>query len=87
MKVGDAAVADMALALLWMWFRPAAAALILSLAWELPYAMDMALKRAKKIFFLKTDHFLWGLCSFLDGDCIGLCLSGAYHNASPHRRW
>ena len=31
------------LALLWLW--PAAAALIRSLAWELPYALGVALKR------------------------------------------
>ena len=33
---------------LWLWHRPAAAALIQPLAWELPYAMDVALKRKKK---------------------------------------
>ena len=31
------------LALLWLWCRPAAAALIQPLAWELPYAMGVAL--------------------------------------------
>ena len=29
---------------LWLWCRPAAAALILSLAWEPPYASGVALK-------------------------------------------
>ena len=33
-------------ALLWLW--PAAVALIQPLAWELPYAMGVALKRPKK---------------------------------------
>ena len=33
--------------LLWLWFRPAATALIQPLAWEPPYAMDAALKRQK----------------------------------------
>ena len=33
------------LALPWLWCRPAAAAPILPLAWELPYAMGAALKR------------------------------------------
>ena len=33
------------LALLWLWHRPAAVAPIQLLAWELPYAMDVALKR------------------------------------------
>ena len=32
--------------LLWLWCRPAA--LIRSLAWELPYVMGVALKRRKK---------------------------------------
>ena len=34
--------------LLWLWHRPAAASLILPLAWELPYAAGAALKRKKK---------------------------------------
>ena len=36
------------LALLWVWSRPAAAALILPLAWELLYALGAALKRLKR---------------------------------------
>ena len=35
------------LALLWLWRRPAAGAMIQSLAWELPYAMGAALKSKK----------------------------------------
>ena len=35
-------------ALLWLWYRPAAVALIGPLAWESPYAMGVALKRKKK---------------------------------------
>ena len=35
-------------ALLWLWHRPAAVALIRSLAWEPLYAMEAALKRQKK---------------------------------------
>ena len=34
--------------LLWLWRRPAAAALIPLLAWELPYAVGAALKKPKK---------------------------------------
>ena len=34
-------------ALLWLWHRPAATALIRPLAWELPYASGAALKRQK----------------------------------------
>ena len=36
------------LVLLWLWVRPAAAALIQPLALELLYAMGVALKRQKK---------------------------------------
>ena len=34
--------------LLWLWYRPAAIALIQPLAWEPPYAMGIALKSKKK---------------------------------------
>ena len=36
------------LALLWLWHRPVAAALIGPLAWEPPYAVGMALEKIKK---------------------------------------
>ena len=36
------------LASLWLWHRPAVVALIQALAWELPYAADVALKKPKK---------------------------------------
>ena len=35
-------------ALLWLWCRPAAAALILPLAWELPYAAGAALGKKER---------------------------------------
>ena len=35
-------------ALLWLWRRPAATALIRPLAWEPPYAMGAAIKKIKK---------------------------------------
>ena len=34
--------------LLWPWRKPAAAALIPPVAWELPYATDVALKKERK---------------------------------------
>ena len=34
-------------ALLWLWHRPSATALIQSLAWEVPYATGVALKGKK----------------------------------------
>ena len=42
------------LALLWLWHRLMATAQIQPLAWELPYAMRVALKRQKK---KKKDEF------------------------------
>ena len=36
------------LALLWLWCRPAAAALIRSLVWELPHVAGVVLKKRKK---------------------------------------
>ena len=36
------------LALLWLWYRPAATAPIQPLAWEIPYAVDAALIKTKK---------------------------------------
>ena len=44
--VGDRHSSD--LALLWLWHRPAAVALIQPLAWESPYAAGAALKKDKK---------------------------------------
>jgi len=45
-------------ALLWLWCRPVATALIGPLAWEPPYAVGAALKRQtnkKIIYFLKIS--------------------------------
>ena len=36
------------LALLWLWYRLAAVALIRPLAWEPPYAVGVALNKSKK---------------------------------------
>ena len=35
-------------ALLWLWLRPAATALIRPLAWEPPYAVSAALEKTKR---------------------------------------
>ena len=45
------------MALLWLWCRPAATALIQPLAWEPPYATSVALKRQKrkKIVWVDLD--------------------------------
>ena len=44
------------LALLWLWHMPVATALIRSLAWELPYALGVALEKAKKQTKKRTWH-------------------------------
>ena len=44
--------------LLWLWCRSAAVAPIQPLAWELPYAMGIALKRPKKKKKKKETHLL-----------------------------
>ena len=62
----------------WLWHRPAAAALIRTLAWELPYATGVALKRKKNAeipFYLEVNssafsapnnHLLPGILATLD---------------------
>ena len=52
-------------ALLWLWRRPVATALIRPLVWELPYATGAALekaKRKKKIFRMKIHRQCVDLC-------------------------
>ena len=40
------------MALLWLWHRPAATALIRPLAWELPYVMGEALKKTPQKMYV-----------------------------------
>ena len=78
--VGDPAIAvsrgvgrihGLDLVLPWLWCRPAAAASIRSLTWELPYAAGVALKRLKK----KFDKYCLVLMWFFVQNCIsGVCL-------------
>ena len=49
MSCGVAHRRGLDLALLWLWQRPGAVALIRPLAWEPPYATGVALKKKKKI--------------------------------------
>ena len=50
-------------ALLWLWRRPAAVALIRPLVWEPPYATGAALKKKKKDkCILKFQEFLLLMC-------------------------
>ena len=41
--------------LMWLWCRPAGAAPILPLAWELPYATGAVLKKRKQNKYTKTQ--------------------------------
>ena len=41
------------MALLWLWCRPTAVALIRPLAWEPPYTVGVALKKKKKIVTIR----------------------------------
>ena len=52
-------------ALLWLWCRPAAAAPIPPLAWELPYAAGAALKSKKKKKKKKENPYLYELSILL----------------------
>ena len=45
-------------ALLWLWCRPAAVALMGPLAWELPYATRTALKKEKEKGKIRIDPYL-----------------------------
>ena len=48
------------LTLLWLWGRPAAVAPIGHLAWEPPYAVDVALKKNKIEFLFESDLEVMG---------------------------
>ena len=48
MSCGVGCRSGLDLALLWLWYRPAATARIRPLAWESPYAEGAALEKAKK---------------------------------------
>ena len=50
--IGHRCVSDPVLP--WLWHRPAAAALLQPLAWELPYTAGVALKEKKK----KRSHYI-----------------------------
>ena len=63
---------------LWLWHRSAAVALIGPLAWEPPYAADVALKRKKNIYIYIHTHthvYVVAAAAALDTHTfIGFCL-------------
>ena len=70
---------------LWLWYRPAAMALIQPLIWELPYAKGAALKSQKKKCFCLSIWLPIGLtcCDFKNIDAweFSLWVSGL---RTPH---
>ena len=67
--------------MLWLWYRPAATALIRPLAWKLPHAMVMALKRENKTkqkdsILTHPQHF----CVYL---VVALGVASYTQNLSP----
>ena len=54
------------LALLWLWCRPAAVPSVQPLAWELPYALGVALKSKKKKKKKKVKDESWLVRAFLN---------------------
>ena len=75
------------LALLWLWHRPAAAAPIRSLAWELPYATGVALEnniymyththysKMKTQTFFGRNHGMWKFLGQGSNPCFSSNLS------------
>ena len=61
------------LALLWLWRRLAATALITPLAWEPPYAMGVALKRtkAKKHMYFFLNDFIYIVLTLIQAIPMG----------------
>ena len=55
-SVGHRQGLDLALLWPWLWHRPAAAAPIRPLAWELPYASGVALRRKKNFFLILSGQ-------------------------------
>ena len=51
--------------LLWLWCRPAAVAPIRPVAWELPYAVSVALKKDQKKKKKKKKENLWTSSVFI----------------------
>ena len=62
------------LALLWLWCRPAAAAPIRPLAWDLPYTAGAALKREKKKKRMGSNFVLIKCLLMVRVWCVCVCV-------------
>ena len=71
-------------AFLWLWYRPTAAALIWSLAWELPYAVRMTLKRKKK---KEKETYVSALTELQYEKKVRNCHSGLNREVLPKVGW
>ena len=63
------------LALLWLWYRPAAVALIRPLTWELPYAAPVAPKSKSKTNKKRLLKYSWSLNN-MGLNCVDLLIYG-----------
>ena len=70
MSCGTGHTCNLDLALLWLWHRSAAAALIWPLAWEIPYPAGAALKSKQTN---KQTECIHPLLSLLSNHCIVCC--------------
>ena len=75
--------------LLWLWCRPAATVPIRPLAWEPPYAMDVALKRRKKKSLPGNHQGIWAFWAWAaHSPCLvscSKCCTFLFHNPSAYR--
>ena len=79
----------MVLALLWLWCRLAAAALICPLAWELAYAAGVAMKSKIKKFNSYNSHVVFTqghnlIRFYLDTYLLGLWLRWEKRKVTDH---
>ena len=71
---------------LWLWCRPAAAALIQPVAWELPHAVSEALKtKNKKQQLTEGTQFVFGLSSFPKNSYV-IWVKSSFSNLEVERK-
>ena len=79
MSIGHRRGSD--LALLWLWCRPAAAALIQSLAWEPPYDAGVALKKKRTVTSSSAGPSHPGCEEWSLGPCLLVSWGLTWHRA------
>ena len=71
------------LVLLWLWHRPAAKAPIGPLAWELPYATSVALKKKSQNFTQEYNSTM-GVMAMNELNCSFTCSTYVHSQKSDH---